>query len=374
MTGVFGQRFTAAGARRGAEFQLNTYVTGTQAVVSVGSDTAGNFVAAWDSLGQDNAGYGVAARRFQGLFPAGVAVDTLQNGVLEPGDPSPRLEPHWLNSTVASQAFTGTISNFTGPTPATYSIGDPDGNYGTVAAGQSANCTNGSNCYSLNLTAPQRPAAHWDTTVLETLGGASANAIGLQKKWTLHVGSSFSDVPSSSPFYKSIETLFHFSVTGGCTPTAYCPGNPTPRDQMAVFALVAREGSAYSPPLCTTPMFNDVPASNPFCKWVEELARRGVVGGCGGGNYCPNGTVTREQMPIFVLRTLDPTLNPPACGTPVFADVPASSPFCRWIEELVRRNVVTGCGGNFYCPGDPVTREQMGVFISATFGLTLYGP
>ena len=58
----------------------------------------------------------------------------------------------------------------------------------------------------------------------------------------------------------------------------------------------------------------------------------------------------------------------------MFADVPASSPFCRWIEELVRRNVVTGCGGNFYCPGDPVTREQMGVFISATFGLALYGP
>ena len=27
-----------------------------------------------------------------------------------------------------------------------------------------------------------------------------------------------------------------------------------------------------------------------------------------------------------------------------------------------------------YCPAAAVTREQMGVFISATFGLTLYGP
>jgi len=77
---------------------------------------------------------------------------------------------------------------------------------------------------------------------------------------------------------------------------------------------------------------------------------------------------------VFVLRTLDPALSPPACTTPVFTDVPASSPFCRWIEELVRRAVVAGCGGGRYCPQDPVSREQMAVFISATFGLTLYGP
>ena len=57
-----------------------------------------------------------------------------------------------------------------------------------------------------------------------------------------------------------------------------------------------------------------------------------------------------------------------------FADVPETSPFCRWIEELARRGVVTGCGGGNYCPAGAVTREQMGVFLAATFGLTLYGP
>ena len=33
-----------------------------------------------------------------------------------------------------------------------------------------------------------------------------------------------------------------------------------------------------------------------------------------------------------------------------------------------------GCAPGLYCPGNPVTREQMGVFIGAAFGLTLYGP
>jgi hypothetical protein len=121
-------------------------------------------------------------------------------------------------------------------------------------------------------------------------------------------------------------------------------------------------------------VFADLPASSPFCRWVEELARRGVVSGCGGGNYCPTNAVTRAQMAVFVLRTLDPNLTPPACTTPVFNDVPANDGFCRWIEELARRGVVSGCGGGAYCPNNPVTRDQMGVFISGTFGLTLYGP
>jgi hypothetical protein len=58
----------------------------------------------------------------------------------------------------------------------------------------------------------------------------------------------------------------------------------------------------------------------------------------------------------------------------VFKDVPASNPFCRWIEELARRGITSGCGGGNYCPEQPVTREQMAAFVSTTFGLTLYGP
>jgi hypothetical protein len=202
------------------------------------------------------------------------------------------------------------------------------------------------------------------------------NPTATTKTWTLHVGDSFSDVPATSSFYRFIETILHKQVTSGCSPTAYCPGNSTTREQLAVFVLVAREPAGFLPPPCgATPMFADVPASSPFCRWIEELARRGVVSGCGGGLYCAGTPAVREQMAVFVLRTLAGTLNPPACvaGAEMFADVPASNPFCRWIEELVRRGVVTGCGGSNYCPVANVTREQMAVFLTVTFGLTLYG-
>jgi hypothetical protein len=145
---------------------------------------------------------------------------------------------------------------------------------------------------------------------------------------------------------------------------------------MAVFVLVAKDGPGSPPPACSPPnIFNDVPETSPFCRWIEELSNRGVVSGCGGGNYCPSDAVTREQMAVFVLRTLEPALSPPACAAPnLFNDVPETSPFCRWIEELANRGVVSGCGGGAYCPTDPVTREQMGVFLTETFGLRLYGP
>jgi hypothetical protein len=184
----------------------------------------------------------------------------------------------------------------------------------------------------------------------------------------------FADVPASSPFCRWIEELARRGVVGGCGGGNYCPSSPATREQMAVFVLTSKESSGYAPPACGVPMFTDVPASSPFCRWIEELARRSVVTGCGGGAYCPTAPVSREQMAVFALRTKDPAFVPPACGVPMFTDVPASSPYCRWIEELVRLGVVTGCGGGAYCPTAAVTREQMAVFLSATFGLLLYGP
>jgi hypothetical protein len=301
--------------------------------------------------------------------PAGLAVDPTGNGVLQPNEAAVSVVPTWANNDpVAIANVAGVLSNFSGPPVATYTINDSAATYGTIAANSTATC--GADCYAVTVTAAARPVTHWDATALETVTPGP-----VEKTWTLHIGDSFTDVPASNPFYRFIEILLHRGVTSGCTLTEYCPSASTSREQMAVFALVAKEGQGYAPPLCTPPnLFNDVPETSPFCRWIEELANRGVVAGCGGGDYCPTRAVTREEMAIFMLRTLDPTLVPAACAPPnVFNDVPETSPFCRWIEELAARGVVGGCGGGNYCPADDVSREQMGVFIAATFGLTLYG-
>jgi hypothetical protein len=139
---------------------------------------------------------------------------------------------------------------------------------------------------------------------------------------------------------------------------------------MAVFLLRSKDGPAYTPPPCTTPVFTDVPCSSPLAPWIDELANRSVTAGCGTGLFCPTDAVTRGQMAVFLLRTHDgSSYVPPACTTPTFADVPCSSGFARWVDELAGRGITAGCGGGNYCPDVPVNRGQMAVFLVTTFGL-----
>jgi hypothetical protein len=371
--GVKARRYYASGTARGGDFTVNTYTTHGQLLSrtapALGSDAAGNFVIAWDSaFGSDN-DLDVYLQRYGGLHPDALVVDSAGNRVWEPGE-TVDVRPRWLNLNGAAQTIGGFMPGLFGPPGATYTITDGQAFYSTIPNGASAACVE---CYSVAVNdAVPRPAAHWDTQAFELL---VPDTQGQVKSWTLHLGRSFTDVAITSAFYPFIETLLHRGVTAGCGGGSYCTAASTTREQMAVFLLVSKDGPGYVPPACTTPVFGDVPASSPFCRWVEELARRGVTGGCAPNLYCPTAAVTREQMAVFLLRTLDPTLTPPACAPPnIFNDVPETSLFCRWIEELARRGITGGCGGGNFCPTQPVTREQMAVFLTGTFGLTLYGP
>lgn len=289
------------------------------------------------------------------------------NHILEPGE-SVFIQPSWKNIKTSTLPFRGFVSSWTSGVPATYSAPFGQARYGPLLSNATGTCTL-PNCPEVGISfSGARPQVHIDVPLVEVLSN------GDTKTWQVHVGQSFTDVVKTSPFYKFIEAIVHKQVTAGCGPTTYCPSSSTSRQQMAVFVLVSKEGAAYSPPPCVTPPFADVPCSNPFAKFIQELAARGVVSGCGGGNYCPTTAVTRDQMAVFLLRTQDPVFTPPACTTPIFTDVPCSNPFAKWINELSNRGIVTGCGGGNYCPTSPVTREQMGVFLATTFSLTLYGP
>ncbi len=50
--------------------------------------------------------------------------------------------------------------------------------------------------------------------------------------------------------------------------------------------------------------FADVPLDHPFHRFIEALAASGITGGCGGGNYCPDGPLTRGQMAVFLAVAL----------------------------------------------------------------------
>ena len=56
------------------------------------------------------------------------------------------------------------------------------------------------------------------------------------------------------------------------------------------------------PPATRT--FGDVTSSHPFYQFIEALAKSGITGGCGGGNFCPDAPLTRGQMAVFLSKAL----------------------------------------------------------------------
>jgi hypothetical protein len=300
-------------------------------------------------------------------LPERLDVDTAGNGVLEPGE-TVDLDTYYYNNSGLSLILTGAVGNLDGPPGTIFHALDSSGDFGTIPPGALGGCIFTSDCYQVSLDVPAtRPAQHWDGQFWEDLSN------GQVVNWALHVGESFPDVPTSNPFYAFIENIFHNGVTGGCTATNYCPDSGTLRKQMAVFVLKAKYGAAYVPPDCAG-VFTDVPCPGPFTDWIEDLHGQGVVAGCGAGpTYCPDSVVLRQQMAVFLLKTLmGAGYVPPACqGT--FADVPCSNGFAPWIEDLSQRQIAAGCGNGDFCPVNPTTRSQMAPFLVKTFGLLLYG-
>jgi S-layer homology domain len=59
-----------------------------------------------------------------------------------------------------------------------------------------------------------------------------------------------------------------------------------------------------SPPPATA-SFSDVPTSHPYFQFIEALRASGVTGGCGDGStYCPDSPLTRGQMAVFLAKAL----------------------------------------------------------------------
>jgi hypothetical protein len=181
----------------------------------------------------------------------------------------------------------------------------------------------------------------------------------------------FLDVSTANPFHDDIVKLVANQVTVGIGGGLYAPDDPVKRQAMAVFVLKAEHGLCYTPPPCTTPaIFADVPCPSPFADWIEAMFNEGITGGCGGGNFCPDNPVRRDQMAPFLLKALHgPDYVAPACSG-IFADVACPSLFANWIEQLKAEFVTSGCGnGTVYCPLQNNTRGQMATFLVKALGL-----
>jgi parallel beta-helix repeat protein len=179
----------------------------------------------------------------------------------------------------------------------------------------------------------------------------------------------FLDVPQAHVFHDFIETIFRVGVTSGCGGGNYCVEDVVSRAQVAVFLMRSKYPGLVVPPETGT-VFADVPVGSFAAAYIEALAAEQVTSGCGGGNYCPSDPVTRAQMSVFLLAMSEgPGYSPPPATGTMFLDVPIDAFAAAWIEEIARRGITSGCGGGNFCPDASTTRGEIAVFLVETFGL-----
>jgi hypothetical protein len=159
-----------------------------------------------------------------------------------------------------------------------------------------------------------------------------------------------------SQFQFEIEWLLSTEITVGCGNSLFCPTRGVTRGQMASF--LAR---ALNLPVASADYFSDDTGSI-YEADINRVAAAGITGGCAAGSYCPASVTTRAQMATFLTRSL----GLPGSPTDYFND-DLGSVHEGDINAVALAGITLGCTASTFCPDATVTREQMAAFLYRTF-------
>ena len=114
--------------------------------------------------------------------------------------------------------------------------------------------------------------------------------------------------------------------------------------------------------------FGDVDARSFHAPFIERMAELGVTQGCGDGTgFCPDQTVSRAQMAVFLTRAF----GLPAGADPGFVDVAGDAWYVAAVSSLVASGITQGCGdGTGFCPEQDTIRAHMAIFIHRALNMT----
>jgi len=154
-------------------------------------------------------------------------------------------------------------------------------------------------------------------------------------------------------------------IVGGFDDGTYRPTLEVDRAAMAVYMARA----LMLPTAAYEGLFpDDVPPEQWAWPWIEALKRSDIVQGFDPTHYEPSLIVNRDAMAVYVARGMVGGMEvPTGPPTATFADVPTSYWAYDEIEYCAASNVVRGYDPTHYVPTNPVTRDQMAVFVYKGF-------
>jgi DNA-binding beta-propeller fold protein YncE len=191
-------------------------------------------------------------------------------------------------------------------------------------------------------------------------------------------GPRFPDVLPYHWAYEEVEACCDADIVRGYPNGLYRPNVAVTRDQMAVYVSRAlAQGDENVPEFAGAPTFPDVGTEHWALDHVEYAVSQNVVAGYPDGYYRPQYEVTRDQMAVYIARSLVAPAGEAALADYVAADPrnfpDVASDFWAYthIEYCVENGVVQGYLDGYYHPEYVVTRDQMAVYIARAFGLLM---
>lgn len=150
---------------------------------------------------------------------------------------------------------------------------------------------------------------------------------------------------------------------------SYLPGANTGSARLATVSGVGTAFRVMQDGESSAVPFNDVAASHPHFDYISLMKNLGFTAGCSVSPplYCPDNTLTRAQMAVFIIAALNRALGTPNTYTPMahFNDVTSASGFFPFVQRMRDLDITAGCSANppLYCPDSSITHGQMAVFI-----------
>lgn len=137
----------------------------------------------------------------------------------------------------------------------------------------------------------------------ETTRAEFTKWITLAMGWSLYnpYFPSFTDVPTTSPYYQYIETAKLRGIIQGYGDGRFGPGNTVSRAQATKMLVLAKGWTIVNP---SNPTFPDVLGDTWSYGYVETALQHGIIGGFGDGTFRPGYSLTRAQLSKMLALSL----------------------------------------------------------------------
>ncbi|WP_394138206.1 S-layer homology domain-containing protein [Cytobacillus oceanisediminis] len=144
--------------------------------------------------------------------------------------------------------------------------------------------------------------------------------------------------------------------------SGYPNGNFGPQDpikriqavQMIIKELGVKVGDA------PNPNFKDVPPGSYGYDVIAKAKQLGIISGKGDGIFDPNGTLTRSQMAIILVRAY----NLKGVSYSSFKDVPPTASTYPFVQTLAAHNITSGYPDGTFRPNATMIRAHFAAFMA----------